>query len=345
MKKQKIEILREKPKDELIDDLRHCRYSILKSIKCNKLRLEMFFPGLVSTILVRFLCFLAKMRDRKNWTQVIREYIVKVLDKFAPYQLIEDDVVPRNNGGLVIGFNHPSLGEILRLIGLVAKEYPNNRYLFPVNLPWYEALCPVIDKLEQSGIYITPVITPSTRRKIEKVAGQGMADKIAPITLSFNGVYLNLCRDFAKSQDIILVAPSATRQQTVYLSDFELCQQKKIEPQTMSLLIQTLQKRVEDCVIECVPVAVLPPNGAGRGLNLCETYRIGIAETFSFKEAVALTNDKYGAFRGRKFDFEFLARISRKLFYVGKHEMIAPLASDSAINGLAELFNKKAAAI
>lgn len=305
----------------------------------------MFFPGLVCTILVRILCFLAKREDRRNWTSVIKTYIVKVLEKFAPYQMMEEDKVPINRGGLVLGFNHPSLGEILRLISLVAKEYPNHRYLFPVNLPWYEALCPVVDKLEASGIYITPVITPSTRQKIERVAGPAMAEKIAPIALSFNGVYLNFCRDFAMTGDIILIAPSATRQQTVYNTDFELCQRKKIEPQTMSLLVQTMQKRVEKCTLEFVPIAIMPPANFKRGLNLKELYKIGISEIFGFEEAAALANDKYGAFRGRRFDFEFLARISRRLFRMGKHEMIAPLSSDDAINGLAELFKDKAAVI
>ena len=345
MKKQKIEILREKPKEELINDLRNRRCSILRAIKCHKLRLEMFLPGIVCTIIVRLLCFIAKLKDRKEWINTIRTYFTKVLDKYAPYEIDSRDKLPINRSGLVLGFNHPSLGEILRLLDLVMKEYPNHRYLFPVNLPWYEALCPVIEKLEVAGIYITPVITPSTRQKIERTAGAKAVEKIAPITISFNGVYLNLCRDFAKTGDIILVAPSATRQQTVFNTDFELCQRKKIEPQTMSLLVQTLAKKVENCVVEFVPLAVRPPSGYKKGLNLSETYLIGVGEMFGFDEAYELTNDKYGAFRGRKFDFEFLARISRRLFSMGKHDMIAPLKSDDAINGLAELFKNRAAAI
>ncbi len=344
MKKVRIEELEKKSKEELIDDLRHRRYSLLDSIGCRKLRLEMFIPGLVSAIIVRFLCWKAKRKDGENWTKTVRGYIVKLFEKHAPYELSRGDVLPENTGGLIIGFNHPSLGEILRLIGLISKEYPENNYLFPVNLPWYESLCPVVDKMKEAGFYLTPIVTPSTKRKIENTAGKEMLEKVMSIGTGFNMVYMNLCKKFAKAKDIIVVAPSATRQATIYKTDAELSKKVRIEPQTMSLLVQTLSREVKKSdELKFLPIAVVPPNGYKRGLNLDEEYKFGICEPFGFLEAIELSKEKYQPANGRKFDFDFLGRIAIKMFHIGKHDYIAPLRCQDAIDGLAKLFEKEVA--
>ncbi len=344
MKKVKIEELEKKSKEEVIDDLRNCRYSLLDSIGCKKLRLEMLIPGLASAIIVRFLCWKAKRKDGKNWTRTVRNYIVKLFKKHAPYEINHGDKIPENNGGLIIGFNHPSLGEILRLIGLISKEYPDNKYLFPVNLPWYESLCPVIDKMKEAGFYLTPIVTPSTKQKIEKTAGKEMLDLAISIGAGFNNVYLKLCSKFAKAKDIILVAPSATRQATVFKTDEELCKKAKVEPATMSLLAQALSRDVKKSdELKFLPITVVPPRGYGRGLNLDGVYKFGISEPISFLEAIELSKSKYMPAGGRKLDFEFLKRIAVKMFRIGNHSMIAPLGTEASINGLAQLFDEKVA--
>ena len=191
MKKVQKEVLVEKTAEEQIDDLKNCRYSILNSLGCRKLRLEMFLPGLVSSLIVRFITRRAKRKMGDGWRRSVRRQLVKLFDWGAPYELEGGMII--NNFGLVIGFNHPSLGEILRLIGLVSKYYPNDVYLFPVNLPWYEALCPVLEKMEEAGFYLTPIVTPSTRQKIEQVAGKDALKIANQIGAGFNSVYLKKC--------------------------------------------------------------------------------------------------------------------------------------------------------
>ncbi|MBR1801853.1 hypothetical protein IJ768_01330 [Candidatus Saccharibacteria bacterium] len=340
MKKVQVETIQEKTAADLIDDLNHCRYSILDSIGCRKLRLEMFLPGLVSAIIVRYLVWKAKRKSGNNWTATVRGYLIKLFKRGAPYRVEPNDKVPINTGGIVIGFNHPSLGEILRLIALVSKHYPYNSYLFPVNLPWYEALCPVVDKMEEAGFKLTPIVTPSTRKKILKVAGTEMAKIADDINVGFNHAYLGLAKEFINNGDIVIVAPSATRQEKVFRTDAELAKKEKIEPGTMSLLATNLSRGVDKEGVRIIPIAVNPPAGAGRGLNLRSFYRFGIAEPFTLGEAVELTKERYGDFRGRLFDYEFLARIAVKLFTMHCHGIIAPFKEDYSMNGLAEILEE-----
>ena len=338
MKKVNVEEIQSKSREELIDDLNHCRYSILDSIGCKKLRLEMKLPGLASAIIVRYLVWKAKRNHGENWTTNVRSYLIKLFKKRAPYTIKKGENVPVNSGGIVIGFNHPSLGEILRIIALVSKNYPYDNYLFPVNLPWYEALCPVVDKMEEAGFKLTPIVTPSTRRKIEKVAGEKMLKLADELNAKFNTAYMNLCRKFLKNGDVVVVAPSATRQATIFKTDEQLCQKEKIEPSTMSLLTMALTREKDlSSGLKFVPIAVKPQGGFKRGLNLGMMYEFGVAESFTLDEAIDLTKERYGECRGRKFDFEFLARISIRMFHLGNYKMIAPFVEDWAMDGLAKI--------
>lgn len=345
VKKAQIEEIREKSKEELLDDLNSCRYSLLDSIGCRKLRLEMFFPGLASSLIVRYLVWKAKKNSKENWTSTVKGYLIKLFKKRAPYRINESDHIPPNTGGIVIGFNHPSLGEILRLIALVSKYYAYDNYLFPVNLPWYEALCPVVDKMEEAGFKLTPIITPSTRKKIAKLTDEETMKVVDSIAGSLNGVYIDLCKKFVKNGDVIVVAPSATRQKFVYKTDAMLEKTEKIEPGTMSLLATTLARGAEYANASFVPVTVIPPEDYGRGLNLGGMYRFGVSEPFSLKEAAALSKERYGDCRGRAFDYEFLGRIAVKMFDMEGFKKIAPFEDESAMQSLANLVenSKKAA--
>ena len=72
-----------------------------------------------------------------------------------------------SENGLVIGFNHPSLGEIARILTMKIDIMGDKPMYFPVNLPWYEALAPNFDRIKRLGIIITPTITPSTWKKMD----------------------------------------------------------------------------------------------------------------------------------------------------------------------------------
>lgn len=337
MKKVPIGEIQEKSNEEIISDLHACRYTLLDSMGCRKLRLEMFLPGKISAIFVRYLIWKAKRKSGKNWTTTVRSYIIKLFKKLAPYTFDRNDQMPLNSGGIVIGFNHPSLGEILRLIAIVSKQYPYNNYLFPVNLPWFEALCPVIDLMKEAGFILTPIVTPSTRAKIAKEAGEEMADFAMSANRGFNNTYINLCREFAENGDIILVAPSATRQRTVFKSDEELTMKQKIEPQTMSLIASALSRVKNIDRLQFLPVAVVPERKVKRGLNLRDLYCFGISKAFSALEAKQLSREKAGSSGGRMFDYAFLGRIAAKMFHMGNYALIAPLEDAEALDALGKI--------
>ncbi len=345
MKKVQVETIQGKTAEELKADLKARRYSILDSIGCKELRTKMLFLGCVATVLVNLYIFLSKLLGGKQWKLRFRKFIVSVLDGPTPYCIRKGDELPEAKGGMIIGFNHPSLGEILRLIEMLAKEYPEKNYLFPVTLPWYEAFCPIVDKLNSAGIVITPIVTPIVRQKVENLAGKEQADVLMKINRGFNSAYLHLCKEFLDHGDIIVVAPAATRQRMIFNSDEEIAKKKKIEPQTMSLLVSSLSRseKNEDTII--LPIAVKPGKDFKNGVNVNMDYCLGIAEPFTLKEATLLTKQKYGDFNGRAFDYEFLGRISKKMFQMNEFNLIAPLEGKEALDALAEIlgYNKKAA--
>lgn len=337
MKKVQREFLKERSKDELVSDLRARKYSILESIGYKTSKLKMFIPKFFATLVVLFLFRKSWGKTHEEWVLVVRKRIVRFFNWGVPYRIFEYDKLPKNEHGIVIGFNHPSLGEILRLIGLMCKEYPNNRFLFPVTLPWYEAFCPVVDRMEDAGIYITPIITPSTREIIEHDCDKDAQRIATSIASSFNSVYMNLCRQFSETKDIILVAPPATRQAHIFKTDAEIMKMKRIEPQTISLLTATLSRHSENTEIEFLPIAAIPPKDYKKGINLFEEYTFGVCDKFSLSEAIELSKGKYGDFGGREIDYVFLAKISEKAFRIGRYDIIAPFVVDKSMDYLAKI--------
>lgn len=337
MKKVQKEVLKEKSKDELISDLRSMKYSILDSIGYKTSKLKMFIPRFFATIVVLLLFRKSWGKTHDEWVQIVRKRIIKLFNWGVPYEIYHDDELPKNLDGLVIGFNHPSLGEILRLIALVCKYYPNNKFLFPVTLPWYEAFCPVINRMEDAGIYLTPIVTPSTREKIEKDCDKEAVRIMTSITSSFNTVYMNLCRKFAREKEIILVAPPATRQAYIFKTDAEIMKKKRIEPQTMSLISSTITRELKDRNITYLPIAAIPPKEYKRGINMFSKYIFGICSTYTSRDVNELSKEKYGEFNGREFDYDFLARISKMAFQMGRYDIIAPFIVDKSMDYLAKI--------
>lgn len=339
MRKVQLQELQEKSKDEIIKDLRNRKYSLLDSIGCKWTRLLRIIPGIAAMIAVKYVIFRAKMRNKKDWHIASKSIIVSFLRYWTPYTIDREDRIPITGSGLILGFNHPSLGEILRLIAFVAKNYPYKNYLFPVTLAWYEVLIPVVKPLEEIGYTITPIITPSARKALLKGCSEEERKTIELIGTKFNKVYLNLCVKFSLTHNIILVAPSATRQRTIFRTDEELNKLEKIEPSTMSLLALTLS-REKYVNVRFIPIAVKPPRGFSKGLNLKKSYCFGFSEPFTIEEAIKLSKQRYGNFKGHLFDYEFLARITRKMFILDNN-LIAPLEDKAALDGLENILENK----
>ena len=99
-----------------------------------------------------------------------RKRAVELLDKFTPYQVhgISLKTSQTNQPPTIIGFNHPSLGEIARLISLCFRIFPERPLIFPVTLPWFEMFAPFKHRFDGLGMTITPIITPHATETLLK---------------------------------------------------------------------------------------------------------------------------------------------------------------------------------
>lgn len=293
MKTLRLEEIREMKANEIIERLESKQYSLLESLGANKLRKEMKPVGIICHV-VMWLITLASALGEKTKKEVASNW----LDHFA--HAIVADKPDNTNGGVVLGFNHPSLGEIPRLIGLCFKFYPDKSYLFLVNLPWYECLMSSKKRLERLGVILTPMITPSTEKKIEKLVenDKEVMGVVGKIKSRFEKRYLDLCKGQIEDRGVVVIAPSATRQATIFKTKGQYEGTEKILP-TMAILARRILGKVSHC--EFVPITVKKPRGTGTGLNLFKPYRLIFHKSFSPYEAKEL---------GRDFDREFLKRIA-----------------------------------
>ena len=110
---------------------------------------------------------------------------------------------------------------------------------------------------------------------------------------------------------VIFVAPSATRQATVFKS--KACYDKKedIIP-TMSMLAVRLYSD-EDMKCDFLPLAVLPPEGYKRGLNFRKNYRLIPGEIMTADYIRKKFFKHKDTKRLEGFDWEFHKRIADKL--------------------------------
>ena len=295
---------------EIIDKIKYENYSLLSTLGADKLRKEMVPVGKICNMAINY--FLGSTGSKKNpdlHSKKARKKLVKVLSKITPgeYKGFPKD----NKNGLVIGFNHPSLGEIARILTMKIDIMGDKPMLFPVNLPWYEALATDFDRIRQLGIIITPTITPSTWEKMRLKKGTKLYEAGTRLKHEFRDIYTDKSHEILKQGGVIFVAPSATRQATVFKTPEAYNHQEDIIP-TMSLLALRLYRDPEmNC--DFLPMAVLPPKKYKKGLNFGKKYQLIPCEPITAKEI----RTRYFADgipeRLDGFDYEFHQRIADKL--------------------------------
>ena len=190
-------------------------YSLLRTLGAEDLRKEMVPVGKVCKMAVDYFVKTTGPKDNyEKHSKNARKKMVKGLSRIAPgeYKGFPKDT----KNGLVIGFNHPSLGEIGRIMMMKADVMGESMMLFPVNLPWYEALAPFYDEIKMLGIIITPTITPATWEKMKLKKGSFLYEQGNRIKHEFRDMYTNLSHEVVKNGGVIFVAPSATRQAKVF---------------------------------------------------------------------------------------------------------------------------------
>ena len=312
-KKKKIftkKELAELPAEEIINKIQHENYSLLDSLGAEDLRKEMVPVGKACNTAIN--CFFkttGPKNDPEKHNQAARKKLVRVLSKITPgdYKGMPKD----SKNGLVIGFNHPSLGEIARILTMKIDIMGDKPMYFPVNLPWYEALAPNFDRIKRLGIVITPTITPSTWRKMNLKEGTYKYEAGSRLKKDFRDIYTNLSHDAMRNGGVIFVAPSATRQTTVFKTEEVYKKEEPIIP-TMSMLALKLYSDPE---IKCdfLPMAVLPPKGYKKGLNFGKKYKLIPGEKMTAAEIRKKYFKTKNPERLEGFDWDFHQRIADKL--------------------------------
>ncbi|MBR3256544.1 hypothetical protein IKG10_02660 [Candidatus Saccharibacteria bacterium] len=302
--------LKELSPEEIIDRIQHHNYSLLASIGANNLRKEMVPVGIACNAAINvFFNTTGPKNNPEKHNQAARKKLVKILSKLTPgtYKGIPKD---RNNG-LVVGFNHPSLGEIPRILTMKIDIMGDKPMYFPVNLPWYEALAPNYDKIKRLGIIITPTITPNTWEKLNFKEGTFLYEQGQRLKKGFRDIYTKLSKEALSQGGVVFVAPSATRQATVFKNQKAFDKEEDIIP-TMSMLAVKLYK---DPKMKCdfLPLAVLPPTGYKKALNFGKKYRLIPGKIMTS----AYIRKKYFKDKNQKrldgFDYDFHRRIADEL--------------------------------
>ena len=271
-----------------LKNLLEIRYSILKSIGANKLRLGMALVGKVC----QFFIWLIFFRSR-NIERIARRRATIIVKFFFPVT-IKKNYYPRTtlDTAVVLYINHQSLFEILATIWYCLSHFTDHKYLFPVNLPWYEALTPVIDKLGKLGITITPMITPSTYKKLERITSD--TEHISHIKSVFETEYSHLVSIFVQNNNIVVVAPSATRTEHIFPSQvaylYEDIDAVKDMPRTMTAIFFSL-RRTKNLTVDFVPFVVTRKRPAGKGLNIWRRHSIYVGPANTLEEFRAESKD------------------------------------------------------
>ncbi len=296
--------------DEIIDKIQHENYSLLATLGAENLRKEMVPVGKACNAAINY--FFRTTGPKKNipeHNKAARRKLVKTLSKITPgsYSGMPKD----SQNGLVVGFNHPSLGEIARILTMKIDIMGDKPMYFPVNLPWYESLAPNFDRIKRLGIIITPTITPSTWQKMNLKEGSLLYAEGKRIKKEFRDIYTKISHDGLKGGGVVFVAPSATRQATVFKNEDVYKKKEDVIP-TMSMLALKLYS---DPKMNCdfLPMAVLPPKNYKRGLNFGKKYRLIPGKIMTAKEIrdSYFKSDKPKKLEG--FDWDFHKRIADQL--------------------------------
>ncbi len=296
--------------EEIIEKIKYENYSLLASLGAEKLRKEMVPVGKACNSAVNYFFYSTGPKgNQKKHDRNAQKKLVKTLKRLAPGDYTK---MPKSlENGMVVGFNHPSLGEIGRIMTMKVDLYGDRLTCFPVNLPWYEALAPNYDRIRRLGFVITPTITPATWKKMDLKEGSLLYDEGNRIKHEFRNIYTNLSHDIIKNGGIVFVAPSATRQATVFKTEEAFLKEEDIIP-TMSMLALKLYSDPE---MNCnfLPMAVLPEEGIKRGLNFFKHYELipGKIMTADYIRKTYFKEKESKRLEG--FDYDFHMRIAEKL--------------------------------
>lgn len=221
------------PTPEIVDHLKSNTsardgYSILSSIGADNLRQEMVVVGDLAQIALSII-FSETESSEARIAHLLKpsfpieanrvcERTVALLSTAFPTTIRRADYrhEPRDKIGRVISYNHQSLFEVLAAIIFCLRYFPDKENLFPVNLPLFECLSRCARDLERLGIYILPLITPSTEDKFKELAID--RELVLALKSKFDLFYGDLSTKFLLGHNNDCLAPSSTRTPAIFPS-------------------------------------------------------------------------------------------------------------------------------
>lgn len=260
--REKISIneISKKGPSRIIDDISNAHYSLLRSLGFGHYNLIYFWVRIVCW------CFLRLARHRSKRYHGLRRSIAfrnslgTIVSRVMPFVIDDPDALPilekRDERkyldcGLVIGFNHPTLGDMVRLMAICMLGFDLKHYLFPVDIVWYEALVPLLEKLTAYGLTLAPIITPSTKEVLKRHCDDDLVDNLA---FGFSQAYAALSEDFIRDKQVVVAAPNV---------DMKL-------------------HNVDHAVL---PIAVIPPRYCSKGLNPLRRYQFSPCEVLEAEDS------------------------------------------------------------
>lgn len=301
---------------QIILDLRAGRYSLLESLGCHEMREEVEGVGRsFRKILVAAEYMTRHMTG--GYRNNLRLAMIKMLNWGAPVRV--RGYFPHPRSGVILGYNRPTHGEILRLISLCLSEYSNRKYLFLVDIAMFEVLAPIALRLEMFGLYIAPAITPAAYAEMSRDLDNEGTEVIERIAQDFNKAFFKKCVEFAKSNDVIVFSPSIERQETVFQNYAQYKGRELIETQTTALIAKKL-KRSKQLSSYFVPVAVIPPAVNDDKLNLFKTYKIIPCNWLQPEKVRDLCREN--GFSSQSLEYTFLKEIADELDDQGAERLI-----------------------
>lgn len=248
--------------------------------------------------------------------------IRKQTKKLAAYYV--DGDLPDSKGGLIIGFNHPSLGEIVRIvIMLTDKLSPDTEIVFPVKLTYYEILEPFRRQFRQMfGVELMPIITPKLYADMIELRPEYETD-ILRTEKKLQHNYLNKVYYVLRKNGAVIVAPAARRHDHIFTCGEQIAGCESITPQTMSLLELAIhQEQIDNCWF--VPMLVIPPTKGNNWLNPGLEYGFVFGQPFAEPEAYTLAKTKCTRCKGREFERIFLTRIANLTAEYDRTDLVMP---------------------
>ena len=294
MRSMSPEALVECGAQELVEQLGSRNLSVLESLGARKLRVEMSIVGR----LCQFIVWLIFAGPRSKGA--LKRRAAKWVRFFFPVRYLKNDYrVVKKETAVVVYFNHQSLFEVLAAIHFCMTTFPDKKYLFPVNLPWYEGLCPVLKRLDQLDVCITPMITPSTKRKLDGIAdgNEAALRAIDILKRRFEEQFSSVTVEFLVSGELVAVAPSATRTTHIFPSydTYAGIDKKGIKemPRSMEAIVMALmRKRLDAVAVEFIPFVATREKRAGRGLNVLIRHDVYVGEAENLETMLAKLKER-----------------------------------------------------